>query len=820
MKKKKNIAIESLRQNKSFQDFVFILLSAIVVVIIIYAFDPIKGFGEVFSGRFEDISKFQQSLGIITLGLLIFALRREFELRKEKIRSKEFERRMLKSRAELQAVLDGVPDMILQVDKNMRILWGNRAALKKDPSAIGKTAAESFSEFGESVIETYAKWATITGVIERGIKYQPTGVSEAEEIYWEGIGIPIKGKGGEIYGAIAIARDVTERMRLEHTSNLLASIVESTEDAIYGMTYDASVLSWNLGAEQIYGYDSKDMTKQNALATVPVENRKSFLKKIEAVIRTQNIERFETTRLKKNGEEIFVSVTLCPFVDATGKKIGVSAIDRDITLQKKAEKALIESEERYRELFENMSSGVFVFEAIKGGSDFILKDFNRGGEKIENASKHRLQGKKCSEALKEFKTEELLDSIKKVYKTGEPTNKLVTIKENGKITGWRSNHVYKLPSGEIVDIFDDITERVKAEDELRKSEEKFRTLVRTAPDGIALTDAKGKIQEANRAFANILGYSREQTIDKYFFDLFEEKTSKKKAEEVLSDLIEKGKIRQREISSKTKDGKSLYLDVSLAPLRDEKGLLSGVIIITRDISLRIKYELELEDSKDKFRKLALHLQTAREQERKNIAHEIHDELGYALTALKLDLTWLSKKTNIKEYKLTNKTKEMSELIDTMINKVRSISTELRPSILDHFGLIAAIEWQANEFQKRTAIRCKLDIEQIDMNFDDFYATAMFRIFQETLTNVARHAKASRVDVVFKKDNGSVILSISDNGIGMPMESLNDHKSLGLVGIRERAYSIGGEVNFLSGNGSGTTVVLTVPVKQIGVKQND
>jgi signal transduction histidine kinase len=281
----------------------------------------------------------------------------------------------------------------------------------------------------------------------------------------------------------------------------------------------------------------------------------------------------------------------------------------------------------------------------------------------------------------------------------------------------------------------------------------------------------------------------------------------------MEDLVDSD-ISQKEINAVSENGRIISIELSVAQLKDEFGKLTGMIAITRDISLRKKYEYDLQDSKEQLRSLAIHLQSAREEERKNIAFEIHDELGYALTALKLDLAWMVKKLDLKEATLLNKSKTMSEMIDTTINKVRSISTQLRPSILDHFGLLAAIEWQANEFQKRTAIRCKLDIEQMDLQLKDPYITAIFRIFQETLTNITRHAKASRVDVIFKKDEENIELKISDNGVGMPKEQLSNPKSLGLIGIRERAKSLGGRVEFFSENGSGTTVVLTVPVKEI------
>jgi PAS domain S-box-containing protein len=837
----KNNLIEDIKKNKGMQDIIIIAIIAMILISIASSSGYYLSYiAKNFIHDYRGLVEWLIILVIISVSLIIFSVRRWFELREEVSRRKDMERRMFKSRAELQAVLDGVPDMIMQVDRNLKILWANKAVLQKDASAIGKTCKEAFSIIGESVIETYSKWAMVTGIIEKGVKYQPTMLNDDTGRYWEGIGIPLKAKDGSIYGAIAIGRDVTERMRMEHTSNLLASIMESTDDAIYGMTFDTTVLSWNLGAENIYGYLPEEIIGRQADKTILPNDRKQFLYMIEKVIRSQEIERFEFTRIRKDGQKIFVSVTLCPFVDATGRKIGVSAIDRDVTQRRLAEQALKESEARYRELFANMSSGVVVYEAIEGGRDFIFKDMNHGAEKIEGVNKEDLIGKRCSQIFKRVNISEALDVLKGVYNSGISSQNLLTIKtDDGKVISWRDNRLYKLPSGEIVAIYDDITERVMAEEALRSSEAKFRTLVSTAPDGIVLIDVLGNIVEVNLAFGDIFGYEREEILGRNFAEFFFEGISHEQALEILGiedsisekDSVNQVNIHQREIKGKAKSGDFIFLELSIARLRDESGKLTGMIAIIRDISIRKQYENELQSSREQMRNLAIGLQTAREEERKNIAFEIHDELGYALTALKLDLAWLMKKTNAKDTTIVNKSKTMAELIDTTINKVRTISTQLRPSILDHFGLIAAIEWQANEFQKRTGIRCKVNLEQVDMQFKDPFSTAIFRIFQETLTNIARHAKASRVDVSLLRldkvhDNGSkegyLELRVSDNGVGLPKGELVNPKSLGLIGIRERANSIGANVEFISAtnNGSenegfeGTTVVLTIPIKEI------
>ena len=416
--------------------------------------------------------------------------------------------------------------MILQVDENMRIHWANKEALQRNPNAIGMYAHQAFKYEEGTFIDSYTKWAMELKQIKKGITYQPF-LSEADQVnYWESIGVPLTDKNNVVYGAIAIARDITSRMRVEHTWNLLTSIVESTEDAIYGVHWNGTILSWNLGAEKIYGFTAHKLVGKSIKELVPFELRDSLLKKIEYVSKKERIERFETVRLTSDGRSIFVSQTICPFVDATGKKIGVSIIDRDIT------------------------------------------------------------------------------------------------------------------------------EAVYSEHALRESEEKFRTLVTTAPDGIVLTDLDGKIVELNDAFAGMLGYKRDDLIGTNIPEFLPEEL-KGKMKVKFSDILKKGKSFQTsEFTAITKSGKRLPVELSLEYLNDEDGTVTNMIAIIRDITERKKFENELKKSREQMRSRAMHLESAREAERKRIAFEIHDELGYLLTALKLDVSWMSQKINPEDNKLS------------------------------------------------------------------------------------------------------------------------------------------------------------------------
>ena len=228
-------------------------------------------------------------------------------------------------------------------------------------------------------------------------------------------------------------------------------------------------------------------------------------------------------------------------------------------------------------------------------------------------------------------------------------------------------------------------------------------------------------------------------------------------------------------------------------------------------------EEELRGSREQLRRLAAHLQSVREKERTRIAREIHDGLGQALTGLKMDLSWLARKWDerhdlLSQISLREKTKSMLDVVDSIIQTVRTISTELRPGVLDYLGLAAAIEWQVHEFQKRTATQCQLSLPTEEILMDGTCSTAMFRIFQETLTNIARHAHSTKVKINLEEKDDSAILEVADNGRGIRQSNLSDPKSLGLLGMRERALLLGGEVSIRRNDGEGTTVIVRIPLR--------
>jgi signal transduction histidine kinase len=241
------------------------------------------------------------------------------------------------------------------------------------------------------------------------------------------------------------------------------------------------------------------------------------------------------------------------------------------------------------------------------------------------------------------------------------------------------------------------------------------------------------------------------------------------------------------------------------------------LVFVRDISVRKQVEEERERlleqvraGEEQLRDLTQYLQAAREEERAYIAREIHDEFGQALTALKMDLAWLSRRLPSGKPDLAQKIQAMSGLLDTTIQTVRHVAAELRPGLLDDLGLSAALEWQAQEFAKRTGIACDLRLGEESAPLGRDLDTAIFRIFQEALTNVARHAEATRVSVEVEDGPDEWVLVVQDDGKGIADSQVADPASLGLAGMRERARAWGGDVTFQGIPGRGTTVTVRVP----------
>jgi PAS domain S-box-containing protein len=358
----------------------------------------------------------------------------------------------------------------------------------------------------------------------------------------------------------------------------------------------------------------------------------------------------------------------------------------------------------------------------------------------------------------------------------------------------------------IAAIVTDLSGRQQQWQALRKRSELLQAIFDKAPVMISLFDPAGRLLLANPEWERVLGWRVEEAQrSDVMAEVYPDPAYRRRALE----FIQGAENHWADFSMRTRESRVIEVSSGRTTLSDGTRLVFG-----RNVTERKLAEERLRQSYDELRALSERLRAAREEESARMAREVHDEVGQMLTALRLDVAWLERQLPLPAQpvgeEIRVKLRAMAQLLDSAADAVHRIASELRPGILDKLGLEAAVEWYVGEFERRTGISCRLTSSLGGEALDPDHATALFRILQEALTNVARHAAASAVEICLAAKAGRVLLAVADNGRGIPADKAADARSLGLIGMRERAQALGGDAVIRRDPAGGTAVEVSLP----------
>ena len=647
-------------------------------------------------------------------------------------------------------------------------------------------------------------------------------------------------ENGSAIGVQGMARDITERKRAEDAlrkteqeQRELAQHLEIERARLAEAQAVAKVGSWELDlrnniltwSDETYRIFEMDRTKFGAsyeafLERVHPEDRDAVDRAYKESIASHQSYAIDHRMLMENGGTKIVHERCHHYYDENGRPIRSVGTCQDITQRKRAEEALRESEERFSKAFHSSPAALSIA---------LLED----GKLLEvNDSFLRETG---------YERDEVIGRT--TFEIGlwvDPDFRLTMtelLREQGRLADLEFK--YRRKSGEVRDgvlsvdlielsgkpcvlgIAQDITERKQAEEQLKMREAQLMDAQSLAHIGSWEWDIAADTVTWSDELYRIWGIKPED-----FAGTYEDVLRRVHPDDLerFKSAVETAYREHRPYSFEHRilraDGSIGFLHSRGAVVLDENQNPIRLFGTGQDITERKRAEDEIKATNAQLRALSASLRSAREEEGARIARELHDELGSALTSLNWDLEEIDRslargvQTDIS--RVREKISNMSSLVDSTINTIRRISSELRPSILDDLGLVEAIEWQAQQFQLRTGIVYHGDYSLENVNLNREQSTAVFRIFQEALTNILRHAEATRFAVAIGREDGNVVLTVSDNGRGINEDEISGPQSLGLLGMSERAHLIGGTVSIAGIGGHGTAVRVRVPMAQTPV----
>ena len=559
---------------------------------------------------------------------------------------------------------------------------------------------------------------------------------------------------------------------------------------------------------KLTGYSNQELSDLTLLDLAAEDDRQENAELMEQLGRGERPDfQIEMRCRRKDGQIIWVHNTVSQIPGRGECSSFIMSIAKDITARKNADDSLRNRIEDLRRTLDHVPAMISIVTKERS-----IKFVNREWERTLGWSLQEIQKENLDIFSLCYPDPDYRQRVLKFL--AESQDQWVEFKtkiRDGQILDitWA---LVKLSDGMMLGIGKDITARKRTEQALKRSEAYLAAGQRLSHTGSwALNVLSGKLfwsQETFRIFGIDPATPKASLCEMFLQRIHPE--DRPRIEEGLRDAPVNARHYAVDYRVVLPNGSIRHIHDVVYPVANQAGQIVERYGVVMDVTERKEAEVELRRSFDQLRALTARVQDAREEERKRVAREIHDELGQALTAIKIDLSSLAHEFP-PDGRQVKKIESIANVVDQTIKSVRRISTELRPGILDDLGLIAAVEWATDEFEARTGTKCRLDLPENDSAIDSDRATAVFRILQETLTNVARHANATSVDVRLLKERGNITLEVRDNGRGVSEEQLSASGSLGIRGMRERALLLHGELTIRGVPGQGTTVWMRIPL---------
>jgi PAS domain S-box-containing protein len=626
---------------------------------------------------------------------------------------------------------------------------------------------------------------------------------DGSTIWLEGEVSFLRDDNGKPVGILGVSRDITARKRAEEalreSEQRFRSLVETTSDWVWEVDQNGVYTYTSPKVKDLLGYGPEEVVGKTPFDFMPVGEAERVEKLFKAIAESREpFAGLQNTNLHKDGRHVELDTSGVPILDANGNLLGYRGIDRDITERRQAEETLRESEQKYRALVENINDIAYLIDA-QGKLTYLGPQVRRYGIEPEEA----LTGG-FWEFIHPEDRERLASDLERTLATGEEfPSEFRLIDKDGHIH-WLEEHgkAYRDERGKITGIsgmLRDITERKRAEEALRESEEKFRNLTEEITDGVAVT-VDGKNYWVNKAFCDIFGYTKKELIGKGADFVIVPEEMPKLLKNMRDRLAGKDVPFHYESIAERKNGKRINISVTARRMFFENK--KAILIVVRDITEQKQF--------------ARRLTEAHEEERRRLSGQLHDDLGQLLTVAKIRVDRLRDARFNDMAVLTKELSEVSSLLDSVLEKTRDLSQRLRPPLLDQIGLVAALRSLAAQFRSNTGTAIHIQAEEDCERVPEDRAVLIYRVAQEALTNVAKHAEATEVDISLTLDGEYAELSVADNGKGFKVSGLDGRTDcLGIRSMRSRVTDSGGSFRVSSEISRGTTLRARVPLQPLG-----